>query len=182
MDTKDSKKKIIDSMVSNVKNINFLNLSDKNLGFFIRAFHVNLPFYLTIFMLYGTKVQNIIILVFLFCAAISFVLFKGCLLSKIENTLDGEDITIIDPFLDFLRIEKTNKNRMTISIIIGFLYLLFALMVFHFRFGFLISIDDFIEEYNDFLKLLKKIYGYLFSIFNIKTNDNYDKIYYELNL
>ena len=73
MDTKDSKKKIIDSMVSNVKNINFLNLSDKNLGFFIRAFHVNLPFYLTIFMLYGTKVQNIIILVFLLSKSDNFI-------------------------------------------------------------------------------------------------------------
>lgn len=165
METKDYKKKIIENMVSHVKNVNFLNLSDKNLGFFLRAFHVNLPFYFTIFMLYGSKVQNIVILCFLLCAAIAFVLFKGCLLSKMENTLDGEDITIIDPFLDFLRMEKTNKNRMIVSVAIGVLYVSFALLVFHFRFGFSVSVDDFINEYNDILKLLNNIYLYVFSVF-----------------
>jgi hypothetical protein len=182
METKDYKKKIVENMVSNVKTANFFNLSDKNLGFFLRAFHVNLPFYLTIFMLYGSKVQNIIILVFLFLAAVSFILFKGCLLSKMENSLDGEDITIIDPFLDFLNMEKTTKNRMTVSILIGFIYISFALMVFHFRFGFAVSINDFIEEYNDILKLLKKLYMYFTSFINVKTNENTDKIYNELTL
>ena len=116
-------------------------------------------------MIYGSKVQNIIILCFLFCAAVSFVLFKGCLLSKIENTLDGEDITIIYPFLDFLRMEKTNKNRMNISILIGVLYVFFALLVFHFRFGFSLCMEDFVNEYNDTVYLFKKIYYYFLSLF-----------------
>jgi len=182
METSNYKKKIVENMVSHVKKVNFFNLSDKNLGFFLRAFHVNLPLYLTIFMLYGTKVQNIIILVFLLLAAFSFILFKGCLLSKMENNLDGEDITIIDPFLDFFHMEKTNKNRMTISILIGFLYFLFALLVFHYRFGFSVSFDDFVGEYNDTVKQLKKINNYIFSGFTLKSNENVERIIHELTL
>jgi hypothetical protein len=182
METKDYKKKIVENMVSHVKKVNFFNLSDKNLGFFLRAFHVNLPLYLMIFMFYGTKVQNIMILFFLFCAAVSFILFKGCLLSKLENNIDGEDITIIDPFLDFFRMEKTTKNRMTISIIIAFLYVSFALIVFHFRFGFSISMDDFVNEYNDTLSLLKKLYAYIFSFLNKKSSVSNERIYNELSL
>jgi hypothetical protein len=122
------------------------------------------------------------ILFFLFCAAVSFILFKGCLLSKLENNIDGEDITIIDPFLDFFRMEKTTKNRMTISIIIAFLYVSFALIVFHFRFGFSISMDDFVNEYNDTLSLLKKLYAYIFSFLNKKSSVSNERIYNELSL
>jgi hypothetical protein len=64
-----------------------------------------------------------------------FFVFEGCCLSKIEYTLDNEDSTIIDPFLELCKLELTNKNRMNISIIMAFLFLFFAFFIFYVRFG-----------------------------------------------
>ena len=122
-ESKGFKSKITDYIVTSIKKINFLNLSDKDLGFFIRAYHVNLPMYLLIFMFYVSKVKCILIIIYLFIALFLFIFFNGCILSKIENNLDGEDITIIDPALSLFRLEKNNKNRMYASYIIGTLYL-----------------------------------------------------------
>lgn len=181
--SKEYKNKIIDAYVSLLKSFNFFKLSDKNLGFFIRAFHVNLPFYFVILMVYGSKVQNIILLFFLMLAFICFILFNGCILSKIENKIDGEDITIIDPFLDSLSMEKTSKNRMIISFIIVFFYLLFAVLTFSYRFGFNISIQDFTNEFNNNIELFKNIFIFLTSFFtskkstiNTNLNENPPKI------
>jgi hypothetical protein len=168
--SKEYKNQIIESYLSVIKKWNFLNLSDKDLGFFIRAFHVNLPLYFIICMIYGSKVQNTILLFFLILAFISFILFNGCILSKIENKIDGEDITIIDPFLDSLRMEKTTKNRMRISFIIAFFYLSFAFVTFYYRFGFSISIEDFIMEYNNNIKIITNIFGFFTCFFISKKN------------
>ena len=154
--SKEYKKRIIDMYVTQLKKI---NMSEKTIGFFIRAFHVNLPVYFFIFMLYGTKLQNVFILGFLLCAFVSFVLFDGCILSKIENRIDEEDITIVDPMLEIIKIEKTNRNRMIISFIIAFIYILFAAMVFHFRFGFTLSTDDFIKEYEGVICVIHRIFS-----------------------
>jgi len=183
--SKEYKNQIMESYLSLIKKWNFLNLSDKDLGFFIRAFHVNLPLYFIICMIYGSKVQNVVLLLFLILAFISFILFNGCILSKIENKIDGEDITIIDPFLDSLRVEKTSKNRMCISFIIAFFYLSFAFVTFYYRFGLTISIEDFIVEYNNNIETLTKIFGVFTSFFISKkniTNITNTKEIYEKNI
>lgn len=182
MATKESKKKIIENIAALLKKCNFFKLSDKSLGFFLRAFHVNLPLYLIIFMIYGTKVQNILILFGLMLAFISFIYFNGCVLSKIEKSVDGEDITIIDPFLNVFNMEKTNKNRMIVSYVIVFFYLSFAFLTFNYRFGFSITFDDFIDEYNNNIKTMNSVSNYLLSFFknNSKGDKNNTKIKFEL--
>jgi hypothetical protein len=169
LSNKEFKSKLIDSVVLTIKKCNVFNLSDKSFGFFIRAFHVNMPLYLFFFMIYGTKVQNIIILFILILAIISFIYFNGCILSKVENKIDGEDITIIDPFLGILRMEKTNKNRMTVSYITAFIYLSFAFLCFNYRFGFSIRANDFINEYN-------KVFAYIVSFFYTMNFIQYDNM------
>jgi hypothetical protein len=49
--------------------------------------------------------------------------------------IDNEDITVVDPLLEIFYMEKTNDNRMFISIIIAFLYLSLAFSIFFVRFG-----------------------------------------------
>jgi hypothetical protein len=169
LSNKEFKSKLIDSVVLTIKKCNIFNLSDKSFGFFIRAFHVNMPLYLFFFMIYGTKVQNIIILFILILAIISFIYFNGCILSKVENKIDGEDITIIDPFLGILRMEKTNKNRMTVSYITAFIYLSFAFLCFNYRFGSSIRANDFINEYN-------KVVAYIVSFFYTMNLVRYDNM------
>ena len=184
MATKESKKKIIENIASFLKKCNIFKLSDKSFGFFLRAFHVNLPLYLVIFMIYGTKVQNILILFGLMLAFVSFIYFNGCVLSKVEKTVDGEDITIIDPFLNIFNMEKTTKNRMIVSYVIVFFYLSFAILTFNYRFGFSITFNDFTEEYNNSISHMNNVSLYLSSFFlnnsyKRQNNDKNDKKEYQ---
>ena len=130
--SKEYRKELVQWYISQLKK---LNLSDKTIGFFMRAYHVNIPIYFIIFMVYGSKILNICLLVFLIGATISFIAFDGCILSKIESIIDNEDITVVDPLLEIFYMEKTNDNRMFISIIIAFLYLSLAFSIFFVRFG-----------------------------------------------
>jgi hypothetical protein len=130
--SKEYRKELVQWYISQLKK---LNLSDKTIGFFMRAYHVNIPIYFIMFMVYGSKILNICLLVFLIGATISFIVFDGCILSKIESMIDNEDITVVDPMLEIFYMEKTNDNRMYISIIIAFLYLSLAFSIFFIRFG-----------------------------------------------
>lgn len=111
-------------------------IDKKTLGFLIRAYHVNLPFYIIIFMVLAPKIITQITLLFLFLSLTTFALFGGCFMSMIEKRLDGIDITIMDPFLQINNLKKTNKNRMIISFIVGPLYISFCLTIYLIRFHF----------------------------------------------
>ena len=100
----------------------------------MRAYHVNMPIYFLIIMLYGSFIVNIGLLVFLLCALVSFVVFDGCILSRIENALDEDDITVVDPTLELLGLEINHTNRMQLSYVIAGLYLLSAFLIFWVRF------------------------------------------------
>lgn len=130
--SKEYKKQIVNYYVSLFKK---LNISDKTFGFFLRAFHVNLPIYCVIFLIYGNQFMNICTLIFLVCASISFITFDGCILSMIEKEVDKEDITVVDPFLEMMGCETTNRNRMNISIIIAVFYMSFAFFIYFMRFS-----------------------------------------------
>jgi hypothetical protein len=111
-----------------------LGLSEKTIGFFMRAYHVNMPIYFFIIMLYGSFIVNVGLLVFLLCALVSFIVFDGCILSRIENALDEDDITVVDPTLELFGLEVNHTNRMRVSYVIAGLYLLSAFLIFWVRF------------------------------------------------
>ena len=118
-------------------NMLFLELTGidkKTLGFLIRAYHVNLPIYIIIFLVMGPKWFVELNILFLFLSLITFALFDGCFMSMIEQKLDGEDITIMDPFVEMVGLPKNNKSRMAISFIIGPLYIVMALSIYFIRF------------------------------------------------
>jgi hypothetical protein len=117
-----------------IQQLKSLGLSEKTIGFFMRAYHVNVPIYFFIAMIYGSYAVNIGLLIFLFGALISFIVFDGCILSRIESTLDDEDITVVDPMLEILGLEVNNKNRVQVSYVIAGLYLGMAILIFWFRF------------------------------------------------
>jgi len=117
-----------------IQQLKRLGLSEKTIGFFMRAYHVNVPIYFFIAMIYGSYAVNIVLLIFLFCALISFIVFDGCILSRIESTLDDEDITVVDPMLEILGFEVNNKNRVQVSYVIAALYLIMAILIFWIRF------------------------------------------------
>ena len=130
--SKEYKNKLVSSMISKLKSI---NLSDKTIAFFIRSFHMNLPMYYIVVMVYGSKIINICLLGFLICASISFIVFDGCILSRIEHEMDGLDVTLVDPLLEIMYLDTTNENRMNISIAIAFCYMSLAFSIYFIRFG-----------------------------------------------
>jgi hypothetical protein len=117
-----------------IQQLKRLGLSEKTIGFFMRAYHVNMPIYFFIIMIHGSYAVNIGLLIFLFGALISFLVFDGCILSRIESTLDDEDITVVDPTLEILGLEVNNKNRLEVSYVIAGLYLTMSILIFWIRF------------------------------------------------
>ena len=133
--SKELKKQIKKQVIEYYKNLfKNVNLEPATLGFLIRAFHVNLPIYILIFLIYGSKLYAKFLIFSLFISLFFFILFDGCLMSMVEYSIDGVNITIMDPFLEAYKMEKTTKNRVKISLIIGPLYILLSLMIYYFRF------------------------------------------------
>ncbi len=119
----------------NVEMLRSMNMSDKTIGFYLRSLHVHTPIYLLISMwTCGSLWNGVFILLCLAIAFFYFVMFDGCVLSKIEQTLDAQDITIVDPFLEIAGVEKTNQHRMTLSFWFAGGYSLFMFLIFYFRF------------------------------------------------
>lgn len=138
--SKEYRNELIKNIINQLKK---LGLSEKTIGFFIRAYHVNVPIYFFIIMIYGSFYVNVALIAFLLCALASFVAFDGCILSRIENELDQDDITVVDPMLELAGIERTNKNRMQISYLIAGLYLVTTFLIFWVRF---INVDPYPTE------------------------------------
>ena len=137
--SKEYRNEVVQSVISKLK---LLGLSEKTIGFFMRAYHVNVPIYFFIIMMYGSFIMNVCLIAFLLCALASFIAFDGCILSRIESELDDEDITVVDPLLELSGIEKTHKNRIQVSYVIAGLYLVMTFLVFWFRFYFKDTVVD----------------------------------------
>ncbi len=58
----------------------------------------------------------------------------GCILSRLEQKIMNDDFTVIDPFLELIRVDITNENRKNYSIYSGIFGLIFSVIVFYFRF------------------------------------------------
>ncbi len=110
------------------------NMSNRTLGIYVRSFHMNLPIYCILSLIYGPKWVAILCLANLCLAFISLVFFNGCILSKIEKKLDGEDVVIIDPFMHLFNIPINSKNRFNTSIVAGSIYIIFAFYIYYKRF------------------------------------------------
>ena len=130
--SRDYRKSVISWQLANLRRI---GLSDKTIGFFVRAAHVHTPIYIIIYLMYiGDAWGSIATIVALFFGFIYFIRFDGCILSKLEQVLDSEDITIVDPFLELARFEKSNTNRMRLSLALGSGYVIFCMLIVYHRF------------------------------------------------
>ena len=129
--SKEYRNEVVKTIIDKLKG---LGLSEKTIGFFMRAYHVNMPIYFCVIMIYGSFYANIALIAFLLCALASFVVFDGCILSRIESELDEEDITVVDPLLELSGLEKTHKNRIQISYLIAGMYLVMTFLIFWVRF------------------------------------------------
>ena len=98
--------------------IKYSRLERKTLGFFIRSFHLHLPNFFLIFMCLASDIVCKFIFVILIIVTTLFIVHKGCFFTRIETYIDGQNINIVDPFLEFFGYEK-NKYNLLIASILG---------------------------------------------------------------
>ncbi len=105
-----------------IKIIDYLKL-DKNLtGYIIIFFHIIIAIIFGIFIVFSSNINTIyILIVLLFIQTICFLIFKGCILTRVEQILTDnkyDGYTITDPLLKILDIAVNNKTRYYLTIII----------------------------------------------------------------
>jgi len=128
---KEQKTKVLDYLEEWCKTS---KISQKTLGYTIRSYHVSCPFLVMILLFYGSQLAVTITAMNLFAVFILFFMFNGCILSMLEHRLCGDEYTIADPFIEYLDMESSSKNRMLISYFIAVSYFTFFFLVYYFRF------------------------------------------------
>jgi hypothetical protein len=132
--TKAMGKKYINEFITALNAFNNGRLSKKSIGEMIRAIHFTAPINIIVLLcILPNYICNLIMIYMLF-VLIFFIIFDGCFLTIIEQYYCEDTFTIIDPPLELLQINKTNKNRFYISIPIAILYLTITLIIYDYRF------------------------------------------------
>jgi hypothetical protein len=134
--TKNKCKDYITHFINTIDAFNNNRLSKKSIGEIIRAIHFATPINIIILLCVSPQyICNMIMLYILFVSTL-FIIFDGCFLTMIEQYYCEDTFTIIDPPLELLNIEKTNKNRFLISIPIAIIYITIIFIIYYYRFIF----------------------------------------------
>jgi hypothetical protein len=112
----------------------YTNMSKRSVGFLIRTFHATLPMMTLIVCAMAPRLICVANIVWISIMSMMFFVFDGCLLTKLECELCGDNFTIIDPVLELLYIDVTAPNR-TFMTRIGFLvYVIMLPLIYYLRF------------------------------------------------
>lgn len=135
---KERKKSFIDMCESRCRNF---NVSNKNLGVWIRAYHFNLPLYIYFAILLCNKSIATISLIHAFIIIFLFIYLDGCWLSMLEKRICDDDINIVDFWIEWsgtkiaYHDEKIlRKQRLKATMIIGSSWLFLTLLTYYLRF------------------------------------------------
>jgi hypothetical protein len=139
---KDEGDKIVDICENCIRSI---NLSDKNTCMLLRTLHFIMPIVTVVIMLLGSKTWFKIIILFNIIVFILFLIFHGCILSKIEHRFTDDEFTVIDPFLEIIGVELTNENRHVYSLYSSINGFMVTFGLYFYRFGMPNSIASTIE-------------------------------------
>ena len=116
------------------KILNNFYVSNRTLGTWIRAFHYNGLFLVFFMVLFGPKILANIALALIIVTVLLFFLLEGCLLSRLEYKLTGDNDNICNIALELLRIEKTKEHQLNITKIVLIAYLPIILVIYYYRF------------------------------------------------
>jgi hypothetical protein len=130
------RKKLQDALEIFFRWLFFWEIDDKRIGLFIRVLHQYLIMFLVIsYLIVHTILPNYFYLFSIwFIAGIIWSLHcltGSCVLTKIEQKLIDDKITVADPFLDIFHIPKTKENIMGVTLMTStafFLFLSFELL------------------------------------------------------
>lgn len=90
-------------------------VSRKSNGQLIRAFHMAAPFVIIILFILAPRWICNLCFAALIIIGIAYVVFDGCLLSRLENRLCQDNFNMFDPYLEFLNMDITKANRFYVS-------------------------------------------------------------------
>lgn len=85
--------------------------SDKTIHGCLMTMHLLFPFIGMLIVLFSNKAMVIMTIIATYVILLLFFVFDGCILTRLENRFCKGNITIIDPFLRFLKIPVTYNNR-----------------------------------------------------------------------
>ena len=135
---KKRKKSFIDMCETHCRDF---NVSEKNLGVWIRAYHFNLPLYIYFSILLCNKYIASISLVCAFIIIILFIYLGGCWLSMLEKRICHDDVNIVDFWIEWsgTKIAYGNdkllrKQRFKATMMIGSSWLFLTLLTYYLRF------------------------------------------------
>ena len=101
------------------------NVQDNIACLTLRIFHLFIPVISISILLFGVRNWFMTITLINIIIFTMFFMFDGCILSRLEQRFseNGDDFTVIDPFLVIIDVELTNENRTIYSIyssLVGF--------------------------------------------------------------
>lgn len=131
MNIKEFRNKFIDFLKMKCDNS---KISNKTLGIYIRAFHICAPFNILAAMFILDKILCNFIILFLFIAFTFYILFNGCFITMLERKLCDDNITFIDPLLEYYDLELSKKERNRMSIKVAAIYIILVILIYIFRF------------------------------------------------
>lgn len=134
--TKIKCKNCVRKFIHSFDTFNNNRLSKKSIGELIRAVHFATPVNLIVLLCISPLYICNLVFAYILGVLILFILFDGCFLTIIEQYYCEDNFTIIDPTLELLQLEVTNKNRFMISIPIAIIYISIALIIYDYRFIF----------------------------------------------
>lgn len=111
-----------------------MELSKELVGFLLKVFHFNIPFYCLVFIIFLPIRAAPFCLLPLILAVFSFFYFKGCILSKIEYKLCKNDINIIDPFILLCKDKINSENRYNYTLYLAILYFITVALIIYIRY------------------------------------------------
>ena len=146
------KKKFFDkkTIVKNIEeHLNKCGLDEKYIGNMIRGFHIASPICAYIIICFAPKILVWLTIFYLLLVIIFFVLFNGCVLSILESKYLKDEFNIVDPFLCIMGADINNSNRMQISAVLMFFYLIGIFIIYNLRYNTTIPkrILSFLPEY-----------------------------------
>ena len=102
--------------------LNNLKTPNHVIAFIIKACHMLTPLMFFLIFMLAPPVIAVLSLLPLFAALWLYLYFNGCFITTVENKLDPGGINIIDPYLYYLGVEITDKNRHYYTLQISAIY------------------------------------------------------------
>ena len=99
--------------------VDFLGLKSEKVGNVIIPIHAFFAVLLILIAIFTTNYNALFVLIILLTLqTITYVMFRGCIITRLEKILTKNNYTVLDPLLNVVGLPVTDKNRYNITLII----------------------------------------------------------------